>query len=52
MNTLTASTELKSLFKELVQITTADIKRRDWAILRTRNLMPFNQFTLKDLFSK
>ncbi len=52
MKYLTASPQLKSLFQELVSITTADIKRRDWAILRTRNLAPFNQFSLKDLFSK
>lgn len=43
------TTELKSLFKELVSITTIQTDRRDWAIIIWKSQLPFNQFTLISL---
>lgn len=43
------SNELKSLFQELVNITTKETGRRDWAIIRWKSLAPFTQFKLVDL---
>jgi hypothetical protein len=41
--------ELKSLFQELVNITTKDTGRRDWALIKWKSIAPFNQFRLIDL---
>lgn len=40
--------ELKDLFWELVEITTKDCKRRDWALIRYKSIAPFNSFRLID----
>ena len=41
--------ELKDLFKELVEIETNQLKRRDWAIIKLKGMYPFNKFKLIDL---
>lgn len=43
------STELKALFMELVGITTKETGRRDWALIKYKSMVPFNQFKLIDL---
>ena len=44
------SPELINLFRDLVKITTEETGRRDWALIRFKNIAPFNSFTLKSLF--
>jgi hypothetical protein len=51
MKTKQPTTELKNLFAELVSLTTRETNRRDWAIIRWKSMVPFNQFSLIELMS-